>query len=113
MVDGGGNLSWGDTTCPGKNADPKLLALADNGGPTLTMALGAGSGAIDGAVNCPPPATDQRGVTRPRGARCDIGAYELQAPPTPTSTPTKPPTSTPPPGPTSTPTLKPAGTPKP
>ena len=42
LTDGGGNLVWGDTTCPGVNADPKLLALANNGGPTGTMALDMG-----------------------------------------------------------------------
>jgi autotransporter family porin len=56
--------------------DPLLAALADNGGPTATHALLAGSPAIDNAdiQNCPP--TDQRGVARPAAAGCDIGAYE-------------------------------------
>jgi hypothetical protein len=59
--------------------DPMLGALADNGGPTLTQALLAGSPAIDaGGVDCSP--TDQRGAARPYGAFCDIGAYELGAP---------------------------------
>lgn len=58
--------------------------LANNGGPTQTHALVAGSVAID-AVNdgtCPPPATDQRGIKRPRdgngdgGPACDIGSFE-------------------------------------
>lgn len=54
--------------------DPLLQALADNGGPTLTMALSAGSPAIDnGASGC--PATDQRGELR-NDEQCDIGAYE-------------------------------------
>lgn len=76
ITDGGGNLSWPDTTCPGLNADPLLGPLQDNGGPTQTHALLAGSPAIDAALltNC--PATDQRGVSRPQGAGCDIGAYE-------------------------------------
>jgi CSLREA domain-containing protein len=57
--------------------DPLLGPLADNGGPTLTQALLAGSPAIDaGSDDCPPPATDQRGVVRPQGGKCDIGAYE-------------------------------------
>jgi predicted outer membrane repeat protein len=56
--------------------DPLLLPLADNGGPNWTMALQAGSPAIDaGAGGC--PVTDQRGEAR-EGA-CDIGAYEYQA----------------------------------
>ena len=69
----------GDTTCAGiPNAALTLGALGDNGGPTQTQALPAGSPAIDaggsGANGCPP--TDQRGVARPQGAACDIGAYE-------------------------------------
>lgn len=62
--------------------DPMLGPLADNGGLTLTHALLAGSPAID-AINdgsCPPPATDQRGVARPQGPNCDIGAYEVEVP---------------------------------
>ena len=58
-------------------ADAKLGPLQDNGGPTKTHALLPGSPAIDaGSVDCPPPATDQRGVTRPQGAGCDIGSVE-------------------------------------
>jgi CSLREA domain-containing protein len=61
-----------------KNMDPVLGPLADNGGPTQTRALLAGSPAIDvGSGDCPPPATDQRGTVRPQGAGCDIGAFEL------------------------------------
>ena len=41
------------------------------------MALGAGSAALNGAVLADCPATDQRGVTRPQGTGCDIGAFEL------------------------------------
>jgi CSLREA domain-containing protein len=65
--------------------DPLLGALADNGGPTDTMKLLAGSPAISGANPAAPggggaacESTDQRGVTRPVGARCDIGAYESE-----------------------------------
>ena len=53
---------------------PLIGPLADNGGPTDTAALLPGSPALDAAVDC--PATDQRGVARPQGAACDIGAYE-------------------------------------
>jgi hypothetical protein len=47
--------------------------------PTLTQALRNGSPAI-GAVltGCPPPATDQRGVARPQGTGCDMGAFETR-----------------------------------
>lgn len=54
--------------------DPLLGRLADNGGPTDTAALLPGSPALDAADGC--PATDQRGIARPQGAACDIGAYE-------------------------------------
>ncbi len=59
------------------NTDALLGALADNGGPTLTHALGAGSPAIDAADAGACPATDQRGVARPQGGGCDVGAVEV------------------------------------
>jgi CSLREA domain-containing protein len=59
--------------------DPKLGPLANNGGPTLTQALTVGSPAFEaGKPVCPPPSRDQRGVTRPQFARCDIGAFESE-----------------------------------
>lgn len=70
-----------DGSCPDftiQNTDPLLEPLADNGGPTETLALEATSPAVDAATNCPPPATDQRGISRPQGAACDLGAYELR-----------------------------------
>jgi hypothetical protein len=62
-------------------ADPGLGPLGNNGGPTQTHAPLAGSSpAIDAVTGtCPPPADDQRGVARPQGPACDIGAVELQA----------------------------------
>lgn len=51
-------------------------ALADNGGPTKTMALTQGSAAIGFANGC--PNTDQRGKPRP-DADCDSGAFERKA----------------------------------
>jgi CSLREA domain-containing protein len=61
------------------NTNPLLGPLAYNGGPTPTIALLPGSPAIDHggsrATGC--PATDQRGVARPQGPACDIGAFEL------------------------------------
>jgi predicted outer membrane repeat protein len=73
-------------------ADPMLEPLADNGGPTMTHALRAGSPAIDGgnpsavAGSGGVPMFDQRGTPYGRivngngsgGARIDIGAFELQ-----------------------------------
>jgi Right handed beta helix region len=61
----------------------RLRPLADNGGPTKTMALRPGSPARNagnpndpgtGGLAC--AATDQRGVQRPKGPRCDMGAFE-------------------------------------
>ncbi|WP_338200429.1 choice-of-anchor Q domain-containing protein [Candidatus Nephthysia bennettiae] len=64
-----------------QNSAPGLAPLASNGGPTQTIALQAGSPALDaGDPACPPPATDQRGMSRPQGPRCDIGAFELAVP---------------------------------
>jgi hypothetical protein len=66
---------------PYLTSDPSLDALADNGGPTRTMALLAGSPAIDmgDAATCvasPINDLDQRGAPRSTGATCDIGAFE-------------------------------------
>jgi CSLREA domain-containing protein len=58
--------------------DPKIGPLAANGGPTRTHALLAGSPAIDAAAAADCPGKDQRGVSRPQGAACDIGSYERQ-----------------------------------
>ncbi|MCB0255027.1 MAG: hypothetical protein KDI55_14995 [Anaerolineae bacterium] len=87
ITDGGGNLSYPDATCPGINADPVLGPLQDNGGPTWTMELGEGSAAIDAgddAICAAAPVNnlDQRGVTRPQGAHCDIGSVEQITDPT-------------------------------
>ena len=54
-----------------------LDSLADNGRLTQTHALLPGSPAIDGGGSCS-AMTDQRGVERPQGAACDIGAFESQ-----------------------------------
>jgi predicted outer membrane repeat protein len=60
----------------------KLGQLADNGGPTETKALLPGSVAID---VIPPKMCeveeDQRGVARPQGPACDVGAFELEVVP--------------------------------
>jgi hypothetical protein len=53
-----------------------VLPLANNGGPTLTMALLPGTPAIDAGDSAAAPPTDQRGFPRPAGAAPDIGAYE-------------------------------------
>jgi hypothetical protein len=56
--------------------DPKLGPLANNGGPTPTMALLTGSPAIGTGTSAFAPDTDQRGDPRPQGA-IDIGAFEI------------------------------------
>jgi hypothetical protein len=81
ITDLGHNLS-SDSTCnfttigSMNNTDPKLGPLANNGGPTLTMALLPGSPAIDAGNTSLAPATDQRGFPRPAGLAADIGAFE-------------------------------------
>jgi hypothetical protein len=91
IVSQGYNLS-DDSTCTtyfnqtgDMNNTPAVLGtLENNGGPTQTIALLTGSPAIDAVpvANCTTVAgvtvtTDQRGVTRPQGTACDIGAFEL------------------------------------
>jgi CSLREA domain-containing protein len=105
------------------NLDPLLGPLQDNGGFTFTRALLPDSPAIDrGSTDCPPPATDQRGASRPVDgngdgmAFCDIGAFEHPAPPptiTPTITPTPTVTHTRTNSPTRTSTRTPTSTPTP
>ena len=109
VTDGGHNIDDG-TTCgfagggctatPGTSlcqTDPGLdpAGLADNGGPTQTIALLAGSPAIDDGdpdVCAAPPVSgvDQRGVVRPQppGGGCDVGAFEFGATPASTTTTT-------------------------
>jgi hypothetical protein len=100
---GGSSTSLGynlsdDTTCTSQfftqstdinntpaQLDPK--GLQNNGGPTQTVALEATSPAVDHIPVSPvndctdtdgnPVTTDQRGISRPQGKGCDIGAYEL------------------------------------
>ena len=94
-VTGGNNLTdYGAAICrPSVFGEPLLGPLADNGGPTQTMALLAGSPAIDAGSNAHCPETDQRGIIRPRGLRCDIGAFESDMS-GPTNTPTRTASST-------------------
>jgi hypothetical protein len=91
----GYNLIGNSTGCPftratgdlvgtsNKPIDPKLGSLQDNGGPTFTHALYSISPAVDAGNPAEPGSgenacllKDQRGVTRPKGTACDIGAYE-------------------------------------
>jgi CSLREA domain-containing protein len=84
----GYNLDSGNTcifTATGDliNTNPLLSPLQDNGGVTFSYggaapsyALQPGSPATNGGTNAGCPAVDQRGMARPHGAHCDIGAYE-------------------------------------
>ncbi|MBT3323461.1 MAG: sortase [Anaerolineae bacterium] len=74
-----------DTDGSCNNATQKTVAeiglspLADNGGPTQTMAISNISAAYNAADNSVCQAKDQRGVARPQYSRCDVGAYELDS----------------------------------
>jgi len=74
-----GGCPSGSTCTNLLGGDPKLGALAYNGGFTPTFLPGAGSAAIDTGKDAGCPATDQRGIARPQGAHCDIGAVEVVA----------------------------------
>jgi hypothetical protein len=86
VTDGGYNLA-SDTSCAFdatgsvNSGTAKLGALDDNGGPTQTMLLAKGSDALDaipaGTSTCTQGSKDQRGISRPQGERCDIGAVEV------------------------------------
>lgn len=92
LTDSGYNLESG-TDCGFKDvsnggtsltsSDPLFVTagMQNNGGPTQTIAIQSDSPAIDQipATNSLCPSTDQRGVPRPQGAKCDIGAYEYDA----------------------------------
>lgn len=114
----GDNLS-DDDSCAGylsgvgdqNNVDAGLGPLLDNGGPTQTHAPQPGSLLIDTAVACHPDfTTDQRGLARPQGGACDIGALEVSTASTsPAATPLPPPTAVPSPSPMPTPTVPAAG----
>ncbi len=82
VVAGRGDIS-GTATRP---VDPVLAPLTDNGGPTYTRAPRPNSPAVDaipsGSAPCLSISTtgDQRGVPRPQGPGCDIGAVEIVSP---------------------------------
>jgi hypothetical protein len=80
VVSGGNNLVQDASCNPAASdlviTDAKIDSLGNNGGPTWTHALLAGSPAIDSANDAACPATDQRGIIRPQDTHCDIGSYE-------------------------------------
>jgi subtilisin-like proprotein convertase family protein/threonine dehydrogenase-like Zn-dependent dehydrogenase len=70
-----GNLAHNNTCLPdAADADPLLGGLRDNGGPTLTLAIGDDSPAVN-STSCT-TGVDQRGRERAGGATCDAGAVE-------------------------------------
>jgi uncharacterized repeat protein (TIGR02543 family) len=81
LTDAGFNMS-SDASCSFASGtsfnltDPRVLGLADNGGPTPTLALDRDSPAIDFGTTIGAPSLDQRGRPRPTGASGDIGAFE-------------------------------------
>lgn len=87
IVDGGFNISadksikFSKKSTSKMKTNPLLGDLADNGGPTETMALETNSPAVDKLDPSIAPLTDQRGVPRPQAIFADlsdIGAFELE-----------------------------------
>lgn len=90
LVSNGNNLLSDTTHCPVDGnptdvfVDPSDLFvtvldhLGNNGGIGATYAVVADSPALGTANSDLCPATDQRGVLRPQGVGCEIGAYELE-----------------------------------
>jgi hypothetical protein len=69
-----------DGSCDSAHSgDPRLAPLDDNGGDTQTHAPSPASPVVDAIPTdeCIVD-TDQRGMSRPYGPGCDIGAFELQ-----------------------------------
>jgi hypothetical protein len=84
LIGSGGGLVNGGSGNQVGVAIVGLGTLADNGGPTQTIALLPGSPAIDTGSNAyvPAGATDQRGLSRIANGTVDIGAFEVQPAPT-------------------------------
>ncbi|MGZ8899149.1 MAG: choice-of-anchor Q domain-containing protein, partial [Limisphaerales bacterium] len=82
VVDLGGNISTDRNalikTGSFQLTEPGLLPLANNGGPTPTMAIITNSFAIDRGLSTYCLPFDQRGATR--SGNCDIGAFEFKPP---------------------------------
>jgi hypothetical protein len=86
-IDSDGSCFGGDGVASDQTSVNAMLgSLANNGGPTETAALLAGSPAIGAGVaaGCVAAVTDQRGVARPASG-CDVGAFQT-VPPVPSAT---------------------------
>ena len=77
-VSGVSNLADDDTCGTSFTNSSSILLEAPGafGGSTYTMPLLPGSSALDSGNDTYCPATDQRGIARPQGGGCDIGAFE-------------------------------------
>ena len=73
-----GGCPSGATCTDVVDSDPVLGTLRNNGGFTKTEAPGANSSAIDYGDDLTCPEKDQRGLARPQGDHCDIGAVEVR-----------------------------------
>jgi predicted outer membrane repeat protein len=71
-----GGCPTGSTCSNIITSDPLLGALGNYGGSVATLPLLPNSPAIDTANDSACPATDARGISRPIGSHCDIGAFE-------------------------------------
>jgi CSLREA domain-containing protein len=83
VISQGHNVS-DDATCTfgdpsdRNSIDPQLSDLSDHGGPFASILPLPGSPLIDTGAGCDP--LDVRGLSRPRGAGCDVGAGETSLP---------------------------------
>jgi hypothetical protein len=76
-IDSGRSCRMGATGDQSRIRGELLEPLAENGGPTPTHAPYSWSAAIDRGDDAACPDVDQRGMPRPVGAHCDVGAVEL------------------------------------
>ena len=103
--DGTCGFGAGPADQPGAG-DPLLGPLGAEGGPTETRVPQAGSPLLDAAVCADAPVavpTDQRGVARPQGPACDVGAVEVEVAAPPDPDPGPPVDDDPPPAPPAAP----------
>jgi CSLREA domain-containing protein len=85
-IEDGTSCSFSEANNSLSDIDPKLApTLANNGGPTQTIKLLKGSPAINAIPKLEngcgtEVTTDQRGVKRPQGKGCEVGAFEKKKP---------------------------------